>query len=82
MAVVSRGRQFTYDEIAAHSASLAEKLSPAGGSVAIMAGRSVEYVAAKLAVWSAGGVSVPLCESHPAPEVFTLHNIHSFWVHP
>lgn len=37
--------------------------------VAFMAPAGFEYVAAQWGIWLAGGVAVPLCISHPLPEV-------------
>ncbi len=50
------------------------KLSPAAPDlkeqrVAFMLPKNREYAALKLAIWQAGGVSVPLCAGHPAKEI-------------
>jgi malonyl-CoA/methylmalonyl-CoA synthetase len=60
---------FTYTELLQAAAAVAPAVPQSGGNVAIMAGRSFEYAAATAGVWMAGGTCVPMCESHPPPEL-------------
>jgi len=80
LAVVdAEGRQFTYAELLAASESVARWLLDREGlagaqdldeeRVALMIPSGFAYVAALLGVWRAGGVAVPLCVTHPAPEL-------------
>ncbi len=49
--------------------------------VAFMVGKTRRYAALKLAIWSAGGVSVPLCVSHPAKEIeYVIDDVSPFAV--
>ena len=64
----------TYGELAAQSAAVASALlrdapSLSGCRVAIMAAPGHRFVAALVGTWLAGGVAVPLCAQHPAPEL-------------
>ena len=49
--------------------SVAEAHDLDGERVALMIPSGFAYVAALLGVWRAGGVAVPLCIAHPAPEL-------------
>ncbi len=80
LAVVdAAGEQFTYAELLAASESVARWLLDREGlagaqdldeeRVALMVPSGFAYVAALLGVWRAGGVAVPLCVTHPAPEL-------------
>jgi malonyl-CoA/methylmalonyl-CoA synthetase len=40
-----------------------------GARVAFLAPPGVEYVVVQWAIWRAGGIAVPLCTTHPAPEL-------------
>jgi malonyl-CoA/methylmalonyl-CoA synthetase len=73
------GEQFTYADLLEASESVARWLLDREGlagaedlgeeRVAIMIPSGFGYVAALLGVWRAGGVAVPLCIAHPAPEL-------------
>ena len=77
--VDAAGGQFTYTDLLEASESVArwlldrERLAGAEDlgeeRVAIMIPSGFPYVAALLGVWRAGGVAVPLCIAHPAPEL-------------
>lgn len=41
----------------------------AGARVAFMTPPGLDYVVAQWGIWRAGGIAVPLCTSHPAPEL-------------
>jgi malonyl-CoA/methylmalonyl-CoA synthetase len=80
LAVVdASGAQFTYADLLEASESVARWLLDREGladaedlgeeRVAIMIPSGFPYVAALLGVWRAGGVAVPLCIAHPAPEL-------------
>lgn len=80
LAVVGEaGDQYSYAELLTASESVArwllerESLAGAGDldeeRVALMIPSGFGYVAALLGVWRAGGVAVPLCVAHPAPEL-------------
>ena len=52
------------------AASLCKALSdPAGKRVAVMIDPGLEYTAALWGTWMAGATAVPLCLSHPPPEI-------------
>jgi malonyl-CoA/methylmalonyl-CoA synthetase len=64
----------TYDELLALSgggaaALLAENEDLDGARVSFMVTPGWRYVAWQWAIWRAGGVAVPLCLTHPAPEL-------------
>lgn len=73
------GGEFTYADLLEASENVARWLldreSLEGAEdlgeerVAIMVPSGFGYVAALLGVWRAGGVAVPLCTAHPAPEL-------------
>jgi malonyl-CoA/methylmalonyl-CoA synthetase len=77
--VDAEGEHFSFAELLAASECVAGWLldrSAGGGRadleeerVALMIPPGFSYVAALLGVWRAGGVAVPLCVSHPAPEL-------------
>lgn len=66
----------TYRELREASATIARRLLDAadgddlgGARVAFHVAPGLEYVATLLGVWRAGGIAVPLCLSHPEPEL-------------
>jgi malonyl-CoA/methylmalonyl-CoA synthetase len=74
MAVVDERGEHTYDELLAASAAVAERLLDGRDDlrearVAFMVAPGFGYVATQWAIWRAGGVAVPLCLTHPAPEL-------------
>ncbi|MEI6427115.1 MAG: acyl-CoA synthetase [Pseudanabaena sp. ELA607] len=77
-AIVDSTGQFTYAQLLAASAQIASKLLSAQGSpqrdlhearVAILVPSGFNYVAAQWGIWRAGGLAVPLCITHPQPEL-------------
>jgi malonyl-CoA/methylmalonyl-CoA synthetase len=65
---------YTYAELAADSESGASRLLERAtdlneGRVAFMVESSYQYVRVQWSVWRAGGIAVPLCLTHPAPEL-------------
>jgi malonyl-CoA/methylmalonyl-CoA synthetase len=73
-AVVDDSGALRYDELLAQSALAASRLLDgradlAGARVAFLAPPSREYVIAQWGIWRAGGIAVPLCTTHPAPEL-------------
>ena len=82
LAIVDAAGEHSYADLLAASASVARWLLERDGvaradgagdldgeRVALMIPSGFAYVAALLGVWRAGGVTVPLCVAHPAPEL-------------
>ena len=74
VAVIDSDGDHTYDELLALSgtgaaALLGESEDLAGARVCFMVTPGWRYVAWQWAIWRAGGVAVPLCLTHPAPEL-------------
>jgi amino acid adenylation domain-containing protein len=81
LAVADGNRQLSYTELNACADRLAAELRSRGVGLDVCVGvcleRSVEMVAAKLAVWKAGGAYVPLDPSYPAERLkFMLEDAH------
>ncbi len=78
LAIVDGAGEHSYSDLARASERVARWLLHRGGGdradlegerVALMIPSGFEYAAALLGVWRAGGVAVPLCISHPEPEL-------------
>ena len=74
LAVSTSDGDFTYADLLAGSARVAAGLLTttgdlAGGRVAYLVPPVFEYPAVQWGIWRAGGVAVPLCTSHPEPEL-------------
>jgi malonyl-CoA/methylmalonyl-CoA synthetase len=79
VAIVDAAGEHSYADLLAASESVARWLlrrdgvAPAhdldGERVALMIPSGFAYVAALVGAWRAGGVAVPLCVAHPAPEL-------------
>src|SRR5690349_7020391 len=74
VAVVVEGEQLTYRELLARSARAAASLLAGasdleGARVAFLCPPGIDYVLAQWGIWRAGGIAVPLCTTHPAPEL-------------
>jgi malonyl-CoA/methylmalonyl-CoA synthetase len=74
IAVVDGDGEHSYRKLLASSASAAAMLLSstadlAGARVCFMVTPGWRYVAWQWAIWRAGGVAVPLCLTHPAPEL-------------
>lgn len=83
-------KSFTYFELI-HAASklrlelLNGKSSLNQERIAILCPSGFPYVVALLAIWAAGGIAVPLCTTHPAPEqIYTLQDSQASFIlgHP
>jgi len=73
-ALVAQDGTWTYAELLDRSARVATALLSGArdlqeARVAFLVHPSCAYVAAQWGIWRAGGVAVPLCVSHPAPEL-------------
>ena len=73
-AIVCGAGQTTYGQLDAASARVAAALLEGGADleearVAVLARPGRDYVDALMGIWRAGGVAVPLCVSHPRPEL-------------
>lgn len=73
-AIVAAEGHFTYADLDRASAQVATQLlngrsDLAEARVAFLVPRGFHYVAIQWGVWRAGGIAVPLCEAHPAPEL-------------
>jgi long-chain acyl-CoA synthetase len=72
LALVDRGRHWTYGELAAAADGLAARLLDAGLAgerVAFMLHNSVEAVLAYIGCWRAGAIAVPLNTRYAPPEI-------------
>ena len=73
-AIVAAEGRFTYRQLLDASARLAARLMDGAADlsearVAFMMPSSFAYVVTQWAIWRAGGIAVPLCTRHPAPEL-------------
>ena len=73
-AIVSNGKNYTYDELlnASHqfAALLLHKQQDLNETrVAFMVNPGFDYVKVQWAIWRAGGLVVPLCLTHPLPSL-------------
>ena len=73
-ALIDTGGTYTYADLFADARAIAFSLQHnhgplQGARVAFMTAPGREYVAALFGVWMAGGVGVPLCPTHPVPEL-------------
>ena len=74
MALVSKGRAYSYKALREASNSVAANLLKGkkdlnGARVAFLVPPSFEYTAVQWGIWAAGGVAVPLCVLHPLPSI-------------
>lgn len=71
IAVSESGKETTYGELLAHALAVREALKniKTEDRVAVLVSKDVGYAAAFLGVWAAGGIVVPICTSHPVPEM-------------
>jgi len=74
VAIVGPEGSFTYGDLATAVAAVAGallngRLELSEDRVALLIPPGFRYVAAQWGTWAAGGISVPLCISHPAPEL-------------
>ncbi len=82
-ALIDDGGTLSYGELLARSARAAARLMQRAGEraggraatdlggarVAFLVPPSIDYVVAQWGIWRAGGIAVPLCVTHPAPEL-------------
>jgi malonyl-CoA/methylmalonyl-CoA synthetase len=73
-AISDRSGSYTYDDLLEASSKAATRLLAGapdldGARVVFMVEPSFEYVRIQWSIWRAGGVAVPLCLTHPAPEL-------------
>ncbi len=73
-ALIAPDATWTYADLLEHSARVATALLAGTADlnearVALLVEPSCAYVAAQWGIWRAGGIAVPLCVSHPAPEL-------------
>ena len=74
LAIVATEGRFTYSRLAGAARSVAGSLLDgtddlAEARIALMVPPGFRYVATQWGTWAAGGISVPLALSHPAPEL-------------
>jgi len=74
LAITSESTGFTYSDLLNRSAEVATGLLDGRANlkearVAFLMPSGFDYVGTQWGVWRAGGVAVPLCVSHPRPEV-------------
>lgn len=73
-AIIDENGSYSYSDLLASSRSVAANLLSGESDlseerVAFLVPSSFEYAAVMLGIWLAGGVAVPLCVSHPDPEL-------------
>jgi malonyl-CoA/methylmalonyl-CoA synthetase len=73
-AIVTPDAQFTYGDLLHASAHIAHHIlngtaDLAEQRVAFLIPSGFEYVATQWGIWRSGGIAVPLCTLHPAPEL-------------
>lgn len=73
-AIIEHKGAYTYGELLASSGGVASYLLNGGedlheARVAFIVPSGFEYVSILLGIWRAGGIAVPLCVSHPDPEI-------------
>jgi malonyl-CoA/methylmalonyl-CoA synthetase len=73
-AVIDDAGSLRYVELLERSARGAGQLLAgaddlAGARVAFLTAPGIDYVVAQWAIWRAGGIAVPLCTTHPPPEL-------------
>ncbi len=74
IAIVATEGAFTYQDLLRNSAQIATKLLDnvedlQEQRVAFLIPSGFQYVATQWGIWRAGGIAVPLCVSHPKPEL-------------
>lgn len=74
LAIVDDRGEYTYPELLGAAKKVAASLLNRGADlqearIAFMVPPGFEYVAVQWGIWLAGGIAVPLCISHPLPEV-------------
>jgi malonyl-CoA/methylmalonyl-CoA synthetase len=74
MAIIDGNGSYSYEALLASARSVASSLLSSETDlrekrIAFMIPSSFEYAAVMLGVWLAGGIAVPLCVSHPDPEL-------------
>lgn len=74
IAIVATEGTFTYEDLLQTSAQIATKLLEnledlQEQRVAFLIPSGFQYVATQWGIWRAGGIAVPLCISHPKPEL-------------
>ncbi len=86
VAITDSAGSYSHEDLLASSCSVASSLLPKGNDlkekrVAFMIPSSFEYAAVMLGIWRAGGIAVPLCVSHPDPELdYVIENSGSGFV--
>ncbi len=79
-AIISSGKSFSYKELHAASANIAQLLLEVHSDlnearVAFMVQPGFDYVRVQWGIWQAGGIVVPLCLSYPLPSLrYTIEN--------
>ncbi len=73
-ALIDDGGRLTYAELLERSAGAASVLlggasDLAGARIAFLTPPGIDYVVTQWGIWRAGGIAVPLCTTHPAPEL-------------
>jgi malonyl-CoA/methylmalonyl-CoA synthetase len=74
LAISAHNGDFTYSDLQQSSDRVASSLLAggvdlAGSRVAFLVPATFDYVAVQWGIWKAGGIAVPLCMSHPEPEL-------------
>lgn len=72
-AVKTENQQFTYKELLVQAEGLSQYISNGqsikGERVCFMVPSGFDYVKTLLGIWMAGGIAVPLCLTHPIPQL-------------
>ena len=74
LAIIDRAGQYSYTDLVTAAERitgclLSGRTDLGEARVAFMVPPSFEYAAVQWGIWQAGGVAVPLCPSHPLPEI-------------
>jgi malonyl-CoA/methylmalonyl-CoA synthetase len=74
VALIDAAGSSTYAGLLAHSQRAADRLlgdesDLRGARIAFLCGPGIGYAVGQWAIWRAGGIAVPLCTTHPAPEL-------------
>ena len=74
IAIIDENGKYTYKDLLTASRNVAslllsKKTDLGEARIAMMVPSGFHYVASQWGIWMAGGIAVPLCTSHPLPEI-------------
>lgn len=73
-ALIDQHGQYTYNDLGQLTDNLADRLTNTGHhlqnkTVCFLCENDSSYIVTKLAIWTLGGIAVPLCKTHPSSEL-------------